>query len=331
MREMNAAPQRPALSVVTPAFDEVANVPVMHARLADALASGELEWEWIVVDDHSGDGTFEALSQLAETDCHVRVIRLTRNFGSHAAIACGLDAARGDATVVMAADLQDSPESIPRLVERWRAGAQVVWGVRGPGSSSSEHRSFASRVYERLVHRLVGVEMLPPGNADFVLLDRAVVDAVRTSDERRAPVFMLVAWLGFRQDSVECAKTPRLHGTSGWTWAKKTELAMDSIIAFTERPLRWISILGLMTASAGLVYAVVVIVNAVLGTPVAGWSSLMVAVLVIGGAQMSMLGVIGAYGWRALAETRRRPRYVIEASRDAASTEATVPDRRPSA
>jgi dolichol-phosphate mannosyltransferase len=137
---------------------------------------------------------------------------------------------------------------------------------------------------------------------------------VRRSGENRAPIFMLVAWLGFRQESVECTKRPRAHGKSGWTLVKKLELVTDSVIAFTERPLRWISALGLLTATAGLLYAMVVVANAIVGNPVTGWSSLMVAVLVIGGGQMLMLGVIGAYVWRGLDETRRRPRYVIEST-----------------
>jgi dolichol-phosphate mannosyltransferase len=314
---------RPLLSVVTPVFNEADNLAPIYTRLADALAALDLEWEWIAVDDHSDDGSFEVLSRLAKEDGRLRVVRLTRNFGSHAAIACGLDAARGDAAVVMSADLQDSPESIAPLVEHWHAGAQVVWGVRAGGPAADERRSILSRLYERLVRRIVGVDALPPSNADFVLLDRAVVDAVRESGENRAPVFMLVAWLGFRQESVECTKTPRAHGESGWTVVKKIELVTDSIIAFTERPLRWISALGLVTAAAGLLYALVVIANAVVGNPVAGWSSLMVVVLVIGGGQMLMLGVIGAYVWRALDETRRRPRYVIEAT--TATTESTRP------
>ena len=312
MEPVRAAAPRPLLSVVTPAFNEADNLPLVHARLSAALAALDVDWEWIVVDDHSADRTFEVLAELARADDGLRVIRLARNFGSHAAIACGLDAARGDATVVMAADLQDSPESVERLVDRWRAGAQVVWGVRAATGRAVERRSVLSRAYEQLMRRIVGLDLLPPSNADFVLLDRAVVDAVRHCEESRAPVFMLVAWMGFRQESVECAKAPRAQGRTGWTFVKKIELAMDSIIAFTERPLRWISLLGLLTAFAGLVYALVVIANGILGNPVAGWSSLMVVVLVVGGGQMLMLGVIGAYVWRGLDETRRRPRYVIE-------------------
>jgi len=323
---------RPLLTVVTPAFNEAGSLPELYPRLVDALATAGVDWEWVVVDDHSSDGTDEVLRRLTEADDRVRVIRLSRNFGSHAAIVCGLDAAQGDAAVVMAADLQNSPDSITRLVNRWRAGAQVVWGVRPGDSSDSERRSVLSRVFERLVRRVVGVDALQPSNSDFVLLDRRVIDAVRNCGESRAPIFMIVTWLGFRQESVECAKFPRAHGKSGWTWVKKIELAMDSIIAFTERPLRWISALGLLTAAAGLLYALVVIANAVLGEPVAGWSSLMVVVLVVGGAQMLMVGVIGAYVWRGLDESRRRPRYVVEADsgRDGADAARRRVDRRAS-
>ena len=312
--------RKPLLSVVMPALNEAENLPVVHARLSDALASADLDWEWIVVDDHSDDGTFDVLRGLAGADPRVRLLRLSRNFGSHAAISCGLDAARGDITVVMAADLQDAPEDLPLLVQQWRQGAQVVWGTRAPTGPGGHRRSRSSQLYERLVRRVVGPDALPPTGADMVLLDRVVVDAVRSCGETHAHVFMLVAWLGFLQTSVECAKAPRAHGKSGWTPVKKIELALDSVISFTERPLRWIGALGVVTATIGVAYALVVIGAAALGNPPAGWSSLMIVALVLGGVQMLMLGVIGAYMWRAVDEIRRRPRYVVEASLDGVST-----------
>lgn len=299
---------RPLISIVTPAFDEAQNIPLVYKRLVAALEAHD--WEWVVVDDHSSDGTITVLSELACHDQRVRGVRLSRNFGAYSAVACGLETARGDAVVIMAADLEDQPENILRLVDAWREGAQVVWGTR-PAPQRARRRP-SSKLYERAVRRIAGVESLPPAGADFVLLDGVVVDAVRKCRDSRAPLFMLIAWLGFRQTSVDCAKGERLHGRSGWTLVKKLQVATDSITAFTERPLRWIGVLGMVTAVAGFMYASMVAVNAMLGNPVEGWSSLIVVVLVLGGIQMMMLSVIGAYVWRGVDDATRRPRYVVE-------------------
>ncbi len=304
--------RRPLLSVVTPVFNEADSLKAIHTRLTAAATEANMDLEWIAVDDHSRDDSYQILTRLASEDVRVRVIRLSRNFGSHAAITCGLVAAAGDAIVVMAADLQEAPESIVALAEQWRLGAQVVWGV--PGGPRSQRQPLLSRVYQRLIHKVIGADSLPPGNADFVLMDRLVVDVVCEARDSRTPVFMLISWLGFRQQSVDCPKSRREHGESGWTLGNKFELVADSLIAFTERPLRWIGMLGLLTSGVGFAYAAVVIANAVLGHPAAGWSSLMIVVLVLGGGQMLMLGVIGSYVWRSLDQTRRRPMYVIEST-----------------
>jgi dolichol-phosphate mannosyltransferase len=300
------------LSVVTPVLDEADNLDALHTRLVATLDGLGLDWEWVVVDDHSAAPTVRALADLAAAEPRLRVVRLTRTVGSHAAIVCGLDHARGDGVVVMSADLQDRPEDVAALVAPWRAGTPVVWATRA--ADGTDARAASSHRYERFLRRTLDVDALPPTNADFVLLDRRVVDAVRAADERRVPLFMLVAWLGFPSTTVECAKQPRAAGTSGWTRTKRLELAIDSVVAFTERPLRWIGGLGIVTAVLGLVYAAVVVVLALFGDrPVTGWASLMVVVLVVAGVQMLMLAVIGAYVYRSLDETRRRPRYVVEA------------------
>ena len=299
----------PSISVVTPVHNEAENLLDVHGRLARVLEDAGLDWDWIVVDDHSDDGTFALLVRLVSSDPRVKVRRLSRRFGSHNAITCGLDESTGDVTVIMAGDLQDAPEDIPRLIAAWQTGAQVVWGTRAPGQ-----RSRTSRRFERVVRRLVGPDPVAPSGADFVLVDRVVVQAVRNGAETRVPIFMLLAWIGFRQAHVECTKAPRIRGRSGWSTTAKLELALDSVIAFTQRPLRWIAGLGLLTASIGLLYAVVVIMSAALGDPPEGWSSLMVVTLLLGGIQMLMLGIIGAYLGRVLDEARGRPRYVVEAS-----------------
>ncbi len=189
----------------------------------------------------------------------------------------------------------------------------MVWGTRGPDGSRSPA---TSRLYHRLMDRVVGRGALPPTGADVVLVDRVVLDAIRRAEESHAHLFMLVSWLGFDQTTVECNKAPRGHGASGWTPTKKWELAVDSVTAFTDRPLRWIGALGLTTAALGLLFAVIVIGAAVLGHPPKAWSAVIVVTLIVGGAQMLTLGVVGTYMWRGLDAARRRPAYVVEATYD---------------
>lgn len=305
---------RSLLSVVTPAYNEARNLPVLYQRLTQVLASLSLDWEWIVVDDHSGDETLAVVEQIASQDSRVRGIRFARNFGSHIALTCGLHHARGDCAVVMAADLQDPPETLPALLEQWTSGAQVVWAVRSRREGEKISTIGFARLYHFLMRRVVGLRQLPATGADFFLLDRRVVDALRQFKEINVSIMALVTWMGFRQSSIAYDKKARLHGRSGWTLEKKLKLVADSVTSFTYLPIRLMSYVGFLVALAGFGYAGVVVLNALTGEPAQGWSSLMVVVLVIGGVQMLMMGVLGEYLWRALDESRQRPRYLIEAT-----------------
>jgi polyisoprenyl-phosphate glycosyltransferase len=302
---------KPLLSIVTPAFNEAGCLTEFHRRLSAALA--DVEWEWIVVDDHSTDDTFAVLAQLSKADARVRGVRLARNFGSHAAIACGLAQARGDAAVVLPADLQDPPELARELLAPWRDGAQIVWAVRsGPPLDQGIADRAMSWLYHFGMRRVAGLRELPPPAADAFLIDHALIAMLKQCGETHTNVFVLVAWIGGRQASVSYEKQARFSGRSGWTLTKKIELLIDSVTAFSYAPLRAMSALGLLTALAGFIYAVVVAANALAGRPPAGWSSLMVVLLVVGGCQMLMLGILGEYIGRALREARRRPRYLVQ-------------------
>jgi len=304
------------LSIVTPAYNESANLPMLAERLTAALAGGA--WEWIVVDDHSSDDSFAVLSALAARDPRIKGVRFARNFGSHVAIACGVEQAAGDAVVVLAADLQDPPEVIPQLLDAWSDGAQIVWAVRGRREGQQAVRLGFARLYYWIMRRVVGLSEIPETGADFFLIDRRVADALNRFDESHASLLALLGWMGFRQTSITYDKQARVHGRSGWTLEKKLKLVADSVTAFTYLPIRAMSYVGFLTAMLGFLYAVWVVVNAVAGRPNEGWSSLMVVVLVVGGIQMLMMGVLGEYLWRALDEARRRPRFIIEAAVPAA-------------
>jgi polyisoprenyl-phosphate glycosyltransferase len=298
------------ISIVTPAFNEAANLPALYDRLVAAMREVGGDWEWIIVDDHSRDDTFAVIEALALRDARVRGFRLSRNSGSHVAITCGLHQVDSDAAVMMAADLQDPPETLATMVARWRQGAQVVWATRRVQPGEASHKGFAA-LYYWMMRRLVGMSEMPARGADFFLLDRVVVDAFRRFSERNVSVLALITWLGFRQEFVEYDKQPRLSGQSGWTLARKIKLVVDSITSFSDFPIRFCTYVGL----ALLVCSLVLVIFAVVLLPQLGGGVLLLLSLIVGlaGLQMIAVGVVGEYVWRALEESRRRPPYLIEA------------------
>ena len=308
------------LSILTPAFNEADNLPGLYDRLVQTMGvvggGGDIEWEWIIVEDHSRDQTFEVIQQLARRDPRVRGIRLARNSGSHAAITCGLHHATGNAAVMMAADLQDPPETLTAMLDRWQRGAQVVWAVRRQRPGQAAHAGFAAFYYWMMRHP-VGMPEIPERGADFFLVDAAVIEAFRRFPERNVSVFALITWLGFRQEFIDYDKLPRVAGVSGWTTAKKVKLVIDSVTSFSEFPIRLCTYAGLGLLCVGLILLLASLV--LLPSLGAGLLFLLAAVVGLAGLQMLALGILGEYVWRALDESRRRPQYVIEAA-----TEGTV-------
>lgn len=299
------------ISIITPAFNEAANLRSLYARIVDTMTKLGVKWEWIVVDDHSRDETFTVLQQLSTGDSRVRGVRFARNSGSHVAIACGMHLAAGDAVVMMAGDLQDPPETIGAMLEHWSRGAQIVWAVRRSRPGDRPHAGFAA-IYYWIVRRIDGLRDTPARGADFFLADRRVVDAFRAFPERTTSVFTQLTWIGFRQEYVEYDKQPRAAGTSGWTLARKIQLVVDSITAFSNAPLRWCAYIGV----GMLALALALTVAGVAMLPELGGGILLILAVLFGvsGVQMLALAVVGEYVWSALAEARRRPQYVIEAA-----------------
>jgi polyisoprenyl-phosphate glycosyltransferase len=312
---------QPVISVITAAYREALNLPVLYGRLKQVLDQLELSWEWIVVDDHSPDATFEAIRGIAAVDSRVSGLRLARNSGSHIALTCGVNAAQGDCCILLAADLQDPPETIPALLEKWHAGAQVVWAVRAQREGEKTSTVLFARFYYWMMRNIVGLDQMPGTGADFFLMDRKVARAFREFQESNVSMLALITWMGFRQDQIRYVKQARLHGMSGWNLTKKLKLVVDSVTSFSYAPIRFMSIGGFFLAMLGFLYAGFIVVHAFSGKPVSGWSSLMVLVLLVGGFQILLMGVLGEYIWRTLDETRRRPRFLIE---DATAPHAAV-------
>lgn len=316
---MHAAPRLGApvrLSFVLPAYGEAKNLEVLIPRIL-AQRSETAQIEIVVVDDHSADGTFDVVRSWAARDPAVRGIRLARNAGSHMAILCGLSEATGEAVIVLAADGQDPPELAPRLVEKWREGAHVVWAVRERRVGESALTLAFSRAYYKLMNRWTTVR-LPDTGADFFLLDRRVVDVIANLPERNTSLVALIAWLGFRQVEIRYDKQPRASGSSKWTFAKRFRVVLDSLFGFSVLPLKMASGLGFLYAVSGFVYALLLAVNKLTdgrvfqGVAAGGWSALMIAILISSGTLMLVLGVFGEYLWRTLEEVRGRPRFVVE-------------------
>ena len=307
---------KPVLSIVTPAYNEAENLPRLYERIQalDWSALG-LDFELLIVDDHSTDGTPMVIDQLIARDPRVKCLRFSRNFGSHAACTAGLEQASGAAAVVLAADLQDPPETIPELVKAWRAGAATVWAVRGEREGESLQTRVTARIFYGLIRRMTRMAM-PPQGVDFFLLDRAVIEALRSAPERNTSLIAQIQWLGFEQASLVYTKHARTAGRSKWTFTKRLKLSIDWIVGFSYFPIRFMSAIGLLFACAGFLYALFLIVRRfVFIVPVEGWTSLISVVLITSGVQLVMLGVLGEYLWRSFDASRQRPRFIIERRR----------------
>ena len=319
------------VSIVIPVYNEEENLPELLRRTDDVagrLAGDGYRLEIVLVDDHSSDRTPLIASELLTQHHGIKYLRLSRNCGSHAALAAGLRHCTGRSAILMAADLQDPPELIPDLIARWRAGYDVVWA----GRSRREGESLSTRLFSRFYYRIMrwlALPQMPLKGADVVLLDRRVIDACNAIPEKHTSLLATILWMGFRQTSIEYVKQARRAGKSKWTLAKKLKLAVDSIVSFSYVPIRLMSAIGVIMATAGFVYAIVILIGWLAGTVTAGtgFAALLTVLLIGQGTIILMLGILGEYLWRTYDEARGRPRYIVEtiaASDDATQSETLV-------
>jgi polyisoprenyl-phosphate glycosyltransferase len=313
-RDDDPANQNTSLvSVIIPALDEVDNVPGLLGRFREfGVSHPSYDFELVLIDDGSTDGTSDLVRSLTRDDDRITVIRLARSFGSHYAISAGLARCSGDCAVVFGADLQEPPSLLADFLAKWEQGADVVWGVPQARVGRSASRDLASKAFSALFSKFANLANYPPEGPSGVLLDRCVIDEVARLPERNRNVLALIAWLGFTQVRVDYQQVDRMHGTSRWTRRKMFKLAVDSLIQFSSMPLRLCTAMGAAIAAVGMLYASILVIRALLGvdTP-SGWPTVLVIVLVLGGAQLAVIGVIGEYLWRAVEETRSRPLYVV--------------------
>ncbi|MDX6681712.1 MAG: polyisoprenyl-phosphate glycosyltransferase [Solirubrobacteraceae bacterium] len=309
-RSRSEGASRQLVSVVAPVYDEADGIAEFHARLSAALA--DEDYELILVDDGSSDGSAELMEELAAADPHVRCVHLSRNFGHQAAVTAGIDMARGDAVVTIDADLQDPPEMIPTLLAMWRAGNDVVHAVRHVRPGEPRLRLWAIRAFYRVFARMSRLPDFPGNSGDFRLMSRAAADAVRALPERVRFVRGLVSWVGFRQVSVQYERDARFAGRSKYPFSRLLLLAVDGVVSFSAVPLRFAAALGLIFSTVSFLAIPIVIALRLAGLyEVSGIASIHILVLLIGGIQLVFLGILGEYLSRNYDESKGRPVYIV--------------------
>ncbi len=303
---------RRLISVVVPVFNEIDVVDSFYERARAVLESmPEYEHELLFVDDGSSDGTFERLSEMADEDPALGILKFSRNFGHQIAITAGIDHARGDAVVVIDVDLQDPPEVIRDFVAKWREGYDVVYGVRTDRDGETRAKLVTARLFYRILRRFTNVE-IPVDVGDFRLMSRAATDQFRLLREKDRFVRGLVSWLGFRQIGVPYSREARFAGETKYPYRKMIKFAIDGITSFSNAPLKLASLLGYLASILAFVYLATVFVQKAMGGTVQGWATIMVGLLFFGGVQLICLGIIGEYIGRIFNEIKPRPMYIVE-------------------
>ena len=296
------------LSVVAPVYNEEELLEEFYSRVCSAL--DELRFELVLVDDGSSDSTPQQLNRLASGDPRVHVVYLSRNFGHQTALTAGLDHARGDAVVMLDADLQDPPELIPRMLDHWRGGCDVVYAVREQRDGESRFKLTTARWFYKLFDWLTSVQ-LQHNSGDFRLLDRRALDALLAMRERSRFLRGMTVWVGYRQAAVPYKRDPRYAGETKYTLSKMLRFSLDAISSFSHRPLQLATLLGFLISTLAFIAIPVVIILRILGSYLPGFSSITIAVLLLGGIQLIALGIIGEYVGRIYDEVKGRPLYLV--------------------
>lgn len=299
------------ISVVAPVYNEAETVGELHRRLSAVLAPLGRH-EVVLVDDGSSDQTWEAMLALARTDPHLKLLRLSRNFGHQIALSAGLDHARGDAVVSMDGDLQDPPELIPELLARWRQGADVVFAVRRQREGETRFKLLTASVFYKFINRVSSVE-IPEQAGDYRLMSRRALDALLAMPERARYLRGMSSWIGFRQAEVPYTREPRHAGETKYPLRRMLHFAGDAVTSFSATPIRFVAALGFASVALCLVaLAWTLYVRLFTDATVAGWTSVIVVVLFLGGVQLLSLGIIGQYVGRIFDEVKERPLYFVE-------------------
>lgn len=302
----------PKLSVVIPVYYNADNLPPLYADMKEKLIDQiDFDYELIFVDDGSGDNSYQVMQQLARQDNHIRIFRLSRNFGSDAAVLCGLCQATGDCAVVKAADLQEPTEMLLDMYHRWQEGCNVVLAVREGREESRAQEFFADLYYS--ITRKFALPNMPKKGFDVFLLDRKVIEVLRRMDEPNSALDGQILWSGFTTGTVTYVRRERKIGKSRWTLKKKIRLVMDTLFSFSTVPITFITGLGVLSVLGSVIWAIDALISKLRGSiHVTGWTMMFIFQLLSFGIIMMTLGLLGNYLWRTFDASRRRPPYLIE-------------------
>ena len=310
--QRNAETGNNLVSIVVPVFNEAEVLDAFYHRLKKVLDTLTVLSEIVFVDDGSTDNSHALLIGLQQSDERIAVVALSRNFGKEIAMTAGLDHARGDAVIIIDADLQDPPELIPELIEEWQEGCDMVYAKRLSREGESWIKKLTARGFYRLMGRAVNVA-IPEDTGDYRLLSRKAVRALSQIRERHRFMKGLFAWVGYRQKSVAYHRKARHAGNSKWNYWQLWNFALEGVTSFTTAPLRVSTYLGLMASLGSFVFGAYIVYDALVwGNPVKGYPSLMVVILFLGGIQLVAIGIIGEYLGRVFEETKQRPLYLVD-------------------
>jgi dolichol-phosphate mannosyltransferase len=302
---------KPTFSIIAPIFNEVQNIPELYQRVKETLDTTGEPWELLLVDDGSTDGSTDLIRQLAERDSRVRPVIFARNFGHQIAVTAGLDYARGQAVIIIDSDLQDPPEVILDLIQKWREGYEVVYAVRTEREGESWFKLFTASLFYRLIYRITDVD-IPLDAGDFRLLDRQVVDVLNRMRERFRFLRGMSTWVGFRQIGVPYRRAARLAGETKYPFRKMFRLALNAITGYSYFPLQLATYLGFVSAGISILAIPVVISMRLTGSQAfLGQATTLIAVLFLGGVQLISLGILGEYIGRLYDEAKGRPLYIV--------------------
>ncbi len=303
--------QTPTFSIIAPIFNEIENLPNLYRRVREVMDSTGEAWELILIDDGSRDGSTDAIRNLAAQDERIRPVIFARNFGHQIAVTAGLDYSRGQAVVIIDADLQDPPEVILDLIAKWREGYEVVYAVRAEREGESWFKLFTASLFYRVIYRITDVK-IPLDTGDFRLMDRKVVKVMNSMREHHRFLRGMSAWVGFKQVGVNYRRAARTAGETKYPFKKMLRLALTAITGFSYVPLQLATILGFVAAGLSLLVIPAVIIARAAGSQAFyGQASTLLAVLFLGGVQLISLGILGEYIGRIYDEVKGRPLYVV--------------------
>jgi dolichol-phosphate mannosyltransferase len=302
---------KPVFSIIAPIFNEAQNIPELYRRVKETLEATSEPWELWLVDDGSTDGSTDMIRQLADQDPHVRPLIFARNFGHQIAVTAGLDYARGQAVIIIDSDLQDPPEVVLDLIEKWREGYEVVYAIRTEREGESWFKLFTASLFYRLIYRITDVD-IPLDAGDFRLMDRKVVNVINRMRERFRFLRGMSAWVGFRQIGVPYRRAARHAGETKYPFRKMFRLALNAVTGFSYFPLQLATYLGFVSAGISILAIPVVISFRLAGSQAFfGQATTLIAVLFLGGVQLISLGILGEYIGRLYDEAKGRPLYII--------------------